>query len=220
MNIQQISDVKLRQAAEAADSNGENAYNNVLDSNELSVFIKQATKLGCGKNVVMDIVNQVGIDEQDKEAQETVNELNDIVNLKDKIAARKNELAKRNYTMSDMESDLEDAKPKQSTKTGENIGFWTGAVAGTAAFFKAAPLPNPILRLGVSLLAGLAGGALGAVAGMGINKLVNMFSPKTHTEEVLSRQIDQYKESNIEPLKSEIDSLEKELKAKEEEFYE
>ena len=79
LDITTIQDSKLRRAAEAADSgNGKTAYNNKLDSSELSVFIKEASKTGCNTDDINDIIQNIGVAQNDKATKQTISEFNEL----------------------------------------------------------------------------------------------------------------------------------------------
>ena len=77
LNIDSIQNPTLKRAAEIADSSGKTAFDNNLDQSELSVFIKSAYQNNVSTEEIMEVVNQVGIpQEEGDEAQQTVAKLN------------------------------------------------------------------------------------------------------------------------------------------------
>ena len=108
-----------------------------------------------------------------------------------------------------------------SGKDGEDIGFWAGGLSGTAASLKLAKAaPHPILKAIIVFGGFLMGAGVGAGIGRGIEKLVNYFKPDSHSAKVQSKNMNNYKESAVEPLEAELDALKKQLKEKENKFYE
>ena len=222
LDITTIQDSKLRRAAEAADSgNGKTAYNNKLDSSELSVFIKEASKTGCNTDDINDIIQNIGVAQNDKATKQTISEFNELNKMRSTIATRENELAKRKGELQRMEDEYDKMRPKTSGKDGEDIGFWAGGLSGTAASLKLAKAaPHPILKAIVVFGGFMIGAGVGAGIGKGIEKLINYFKPDSHSAKVQSKNMNNYKESAVEPLEAELDALKKQLKEKENKFYE
>lgn len=219
LEISTIANSALRQAAEKADSHdGENGYNTKLEISEFSVFVKQAYKRGCSEEEIFSVAEQLGVKIGEKnEASEILTEMQELNKTKTRLNELKNQLDKRVASVNDMKDDYESTKTKSST--GEDVGFWAGGVAGAAASLKI-PVPHPLLKLVTAAAGFLFGAASGTIGGMGIDRLVDTLKPDSYEVKVQKKQIDDYEQSAIKPLKEIIAEIEQTLKDKEDAFYE
>ena len=218
VEINTINNQYLREAAEAADTQGENAYNKKLDSNELTVFMQNAVESGkCSIQDLMDVMNKVGVDKNDKEIQTKINELEQINKLKNEICRLKNELSKNEKILFEKE-----VKPN----TIQTLAGFGGIFAGVGAGVKIGGAISTALSatgVGAAVVpfimvgSGLIGGALGA---LGMYKAADYAQRpfESHETTVQRKQADDYKETNVEPLKAQIKELEKALEEKLENF--
>ena len=198
--ISSIKDTKIREAAQQADSNGKNAYNGVLDKDEVSVFVEQAEKAGCNMSEVMALAQQAGID---KTTAQNVNKTMKKAQLEKTIAAKKkllNEKIKQHQSM--------EVKPT----TGQYVGRAVGGVAtaGLATGIVLTTLSGPIGWIA----AGLAAASCwlpGYIAGdMIAGPDEESYEYKVKAKEV-EKQKQEYNQKEIEPLYAEIERLEREL---------
>lgn len=216
VNISSINNEALKKAAQAADTQGDQSYNNELDASELSVFIKEAAKNGCNKDEMMQIVNDVGVAEDDAETNKTITQYNELAQLRSTLASKTAELQTRQDQLEQMEQKVDDIRP-QSTTTGERIGSLIGGLGAFVGMMKFTG--GGVKGALISILGAVLGAGLGGVSGMGINALVNRFSPLPHEGKVEEKNIERYQETAIIPLENEIKELEEQIDAKEKEFF-
>lgn len=119
IDITSIENSRLRQAAQAADSNdGANGYNKKLDNSEFNVFIKQASKLGVSSEEIMGIVPMDSIDQQTKK---TVEELQNLENARRNLENAQRELTNRKNHYEQMLDDIDEAGTKRTLETGADL---------------------------------------------------------------------------------------------------
>lgn len=198
--ISSIKDSKIKEAAQQADSNGKNAYNGVLDKDEVSVFVEKAEKAGCNMSDVMVIAKQAGID---KTTAQNVDKSMKIAQLEKTIAAKKkllNEKIKQHQSM--------EVKPTIGQYVGRAIGGV--ATAGLAAGAILTTLSGPIGWIA----AGVAAASCwlpGYIAGDVIARPdEESYEYKVKANEV-KREQEEYNKKEIEPLYAEIERLETQL---------
>ena len=211
----------LKEALESADSNGKNAYNNKLDSNELNDFMQKAYKSGkCSMTDIMTIVNQVGVDKNDNATITKMQKLEQINKLENEIRTLKTELKKREYTL-----DQKEYKTVSTTECFAGIGgFFAGIYAGvkTGAAISAAVSTTGIgaAATPVIMITSTLGGAV--LGGYAAYKAADYAQRpfESHETTVKRKEAENYKENNVEPLKAKINGLEDILRAELSRFYE
>ncbi len=204
VDISSIKDTKIREAARQADSNSKNAYNGVLDKDEVSVFIEQAKKAGCNMSEVKALAQQVGMD---KATAQNVNKTMKKAQLEKTITAKKKLLQEKMKQYESME-----VKPTTGQYVGRAVGRAVGgiATAGLAVSSVLTTLSGPV-GWAVAGLAAATCWLPGYIFGDAIARPdEESYEYKVKANEV-KRQKQEYDRKEIEPLYAEIERLEREL---------
>ena len=208
LDITRIDNSKLRKAAEQADSQGNKAFNGKLDASEINVFIEAAKKEGCNMSEITSVVNQIGIDKNDKTSANKMKLMQEIEQLNKKIETKKEELAKREAKYNEMQPGI---FKNTTQKVGTAIGAGLGAVVTAGVLATTLTLSGPV---GWLALAG--GAAVGGLAGAWDGLFISsMFADEpSYENNVKDHNATKYLTEQVYPLKDEIRSLEAKLASK------
>lgn len=220
ITISTIQNKALRKAAETADSNGKNAHNGKIDTNELNLFLNEAQKADCKMIDVMEIVNKVGVQKDDKTTLAKVNKLKEVDALESKIAVCEQTLKKMKYEHSLMGPKV---KIANSRKFDEAAGILcvTGFFGSIAAGMKlGATVGSCIGGLGGAVAGAFVGGLCGVVAFGNVGMCCAKFMQQKELEyRNDQKNADDYEKTNIKPMEDKLKQLKKQLEIKENEFY-
>ena len=212
MKIESISNKTLRKAAQEADSDGAKKLNGTLDACELETFMKKAYAAGCCTGDILSVAGSVTIDSNDKDTANKVKLLQDIEKLEKEIETKKKQLKEK-------EAKLEKMDPfKKSAREDAVIGgVCFGGIGAAAGAVTAICLGGPVgWVVGGAVLLGGASAALGA----GIfYQQAKDFTTLDYEGKVQLQQYNNYKASDVDPLKEEISTLEKNLEVKKASLY-
>jgi len=217
LEIASIENKALRNAGEKADSQGNQAFNGILDASEVSAFIGYAKEEGCSMSDILSITNKV-VDKNDPNVQElnaeqqkeiesarvNADKLQKLEQLEAKIEAKKQKLNNINKTADDMVS----TTPREYV--GGTIGALFGLGIGGAYNLMFSKL-HKIPRRGLA-------GAIGTFMAIGCaligSKAAKDIGSPSYEEQVQEHKAEKYKSDNNEfDLQMEIWDLEQQRNA-------
>lgn len=194
IEINLISDPELRKIARKADSVGENAYNEILDENEYSLFTKYADEAGISKDLV------------DKYISGQKNTQSQVDNMKKQIEEKKQELSKKNVELN--------AKGLPCSlgfmllaMGGMALGFLGGAFVGFS-ILKKCRRPSELLEKTLAY-SGMIGGSLGGLFGSGaiISKYQKSYNYKVK-EKKAAQEKEAFYQQEVKPLEEQLAQME------------
>ena len=204
LEIQSITNAALRKAAEKADSQGENAYNGVLDENEVSLFLTNAKEAGCNIDEAQIVANKAkGSDVPTKVCIEDLPKLQNEIKLKEiELYNKKEELNKLGKSLDE---------PNGFLMMGSCLAaIYSGPVISGALEYYG--------RISHKLSM-VIGGTLGALGGLGLAILTaTLTKPNKNSyeykvkENKIAQQKNEYYEKEIKPLEEEISKLKQDEK--------
>ena len=227
MEISTIESKALRKAAETADSQGN--VDGELDTNEMSVFVKDAYRRGCSAE---DITVITGVETEDATLAKTLEQMREIEEKKKELEIMQTKL--------DTKENFYKTGSKDSRKFNLIIESVTGVLGGGAGFGALVGIDRVIWPKGAGkpkfpkldnllfqgkfkgwgtvaafVTAGIVGGIF---AGKALAEKTDVFGLKPHKAKVSEQQSSEYKEAEINPLKEQIETLQKEIYAMENAF--
>ena len=201
IEISQITDQRLRQAAEKSDRYGQNSYNGMLDDMEIDTFIQYAIDYNCSAESILSVT---GSDIRDKEISANIDKLKEIDQLEQNLTEKEALLKKENKR-------LEEICPKygkmnkirhNSETIGVIIGIPAGLLLGAKAGCAIGAVGGPVgAAIGTVL-----GAAAGYFAGRAAGECISKFGLTTEEKQQFEKA-DEYYRNTVKPIEEECSEL-------------
>jgi len=201
ITIANIKDANLKRAAQEADSQGQSAYNGILDKSEVSLFLTKAKEFGCSSSEALEIAKSIGFDKQTAQTVNKMQKLEQINKLEKTIAAKKallKEKTDKYYAIKD--------KPTTAQKAGRVIGAAATEAIGVGGVLMGTSGP---VGWAVAAVAATCCWLVGYLYGDWIGSQIQ----KTPEYDIKVQQ-KTYEDKELKPLKQEIAQLETALAKK------